>query len=168
MTPLNRRRAIALLALAGLFVSTYLLLYALGFYGELACGAGGGCDLVQASKWSEFLGLPVAGWGVGWYAAVLIVAFVGIQAGPGRAPWVSKALLGLALGGVGFTIYLTALELFVIRAICRWCVGSAVLTLLILVLALPEWRLARASRARDLGAGDRRAHASPDETVTRG
>jgi len=140
---LNRRRGIVLVALAGLFLSTYLFLYALGYYGELACGAGGGCDLVQGSQWARFLGFPVAGWGTGWYLAVLVVALLAVQTRAGDALWVPVALLALALGGLGFTIYLTGLEIFMIHAICRWCVGSAALTLLLFGLALPEIRVLR-------------------------
>lgn len=131
------------MALAGLFLSTYLFLYALGYYGELACGAGGGCDLVQGSQWARFLGFPVAGWGTGWYLAVLVVALLAVQTRAGDALWVPVALLALALGGLGFTIYLTGLEIFMIHAICRWCVGSAALTLLLFGLALPEIRVLR-------------------------
>lgn len=143
MSDLNRRRGIVLVALAGLFLSTYLFLYALGYYGELACGAGGGCDLVQGSQWARFLGFPVAGWGTGWYLAVLVVALLAVQTRAGDALWVPVALLALALGGLGFTIYLTGLEIFMIHAICRWCVGSAALTLLLFGLALPEIRVLR-------------------------
>jgi len=143
---LNRRRGIALVALVGLFLSTYLYLYSQGVYGSLACGAGGGCDLVQGSQWAVFLGFPVAGWGLGWYLAVLTIAVLAIlQPRFAEAGWVSKALVVLALGGVGFTIYLTALEIFVIHAICRWCVASAVLSILIALLALPELRRMRAA-----------------------
>ena len=140
MTALNRRRGIALLALAGFFLSAYLFLYALGYYGELACGAGGSCDLVQGSRWAVFLGFPVAGWGVGWYAAVFGVAILGTRAGVGGARWIPGALALLAVGGLGFSIYLTALELWVIHAICRWCVASAALTVAIFLLTLPEFR----------------------------
>ncbi|WP_419934645.1 vitamin K epoxide reductase family protein [Candidatus Palauibacter sp.] len=140
MSGLNRRRGIALLALAGFFLSTYLFLYALGYYGELACGAGGGCDLVQGSRWARFLGFPVAGWGVAWYVAVFAVSILGTRDGAGAARWISRVLAVLALGGLGFTIYLTALELWVIHAICRWCVGSAVISLAIFLLTVPEFR----------------------------
>lgn len=140
MSELNRRRGIALLALAGLFLSTYLFLYALGYYGELVCGAGGGCDLVQGSRWARFLGFPVAGWGVGWYVAVFGVSMLGTRDGSGAAGWIPRVLAVLALGGLAFTIYLTALELWVIHAICRWCVGSAAITLGIFLLTLPDFR----------------------------
>ncbi len=119
--------AIAVLALVGGFVSLYLLLYKLGVYGQLACGAGGSCDVVQASRWAEFLGVPVAGWGVGWYAAVLGVSLAGLQPRFRDGPWPGRALAALAAGGVAFTLYLTWVELFVLEAICRWCVASAAL-----------------------------------------
>lgn len=138
-----RHRGIAVLALAGLFISGYLLLYSLGFYGDLLCGAGGGCDVVQASRWATFLGLPVAGWGTGWYAAVFGLSLVGALGGEDDGPrWSALGLLGLAVAGVLFSSYLTYIELFVLRAICRWCVASAVLTVLILALAIPRGRAA--------------------------
>jgi uncharacterized membrane protein len=142
MTGLNRRRGIALTALIGVFISTYLYLYALGYYGELACGGAGGCSLVPASRYSRFLGFPAAGWGLGWYLALLAVAFVAVGR-RGGARWVSVGLVVLSTGGLVFIAYLKALEFWVIHAICRWCVVSAVLTVVIFVLSLPEWRLAR-------------------------
>ena len=154
MSRLNRHRAVVLLALAGLFLSVYLFLYAKGFYGSLACGVGGGCDLVQGSRWAEFLSFPVAGWGVGWYLAVFAVSLISVQVRTANAGWVNKALLCLSVGGVGFTIYLTALEIFVIRAICRWCVGSALLTIAIFLLVLPEAWSVRKQRINTLRNAD--------------
>lgn len=130
-----RRKSIAVLALTGLFVSVYLLLYKLGAYGELLCGAGGTCDLVQASRYATFLGIPVAGWGTAWYAAVLALALVGLQPRFAEAGWPGRWILGLAIAGVAFSAYLTYVEIFILRAICRWCVASAALAVLILGLA---------------------------------
>lgn len=143
MTTLNRRRAIALAALTGLFIATYMFLYSIGFYGALACGASGGCSVVQASTYARFLGFSVAGWGVGWYGAVLLVALAAVVGGQGGKRWVPLALIVLSTGGVLFTVYLKALEIWVIHAICRWCVGSAILAAIIFLLSLPEWRRAR-------------------------
>ena len=95
---------------------------------------------MQGSRWARFLGFPVAGWGVGWYVAVFAVSILGTRDGAGPARWISRILAVLALGGLGFTIYLTALELWVIHAICRWCVGSAAITVAIFLLTLPEFR----------------------------
>lgn len=144
--------AVAVLGLVGLFVSLYLLLHRLGFYGALLCGASGGCSTVQASRWATFLGVPVPAWGLGWYAAVFATALAALQPRLGAARWPSAVLSVLALGGAGFTAYLTFLEVFVIGAWCRWCVVSAVLVLLILLLTLPELRGAWATLGSRGGA----------------
>lgn len=138
MSGLARRRAVAVLSLAGVFLSAYLVLHRMGFYGGgLLCGAGGGCDLVQASRWAVFLGIPVAGWGLGWYASVFLASLVTAHERFADARWPDRTLLVLATGGLAFTAYLTGLELFVIGAICRWCVASALLVLAIFALTLP-------------------------------
>ena len=104
--------------------------------GPLICGKSGGCLTVQASKYAEFLGLPVAAYGAGGYLALLIVGFAGLQGRWADAPGPTKLLALLSGIGVLFTVYLTALELFVIHAICRWCVASAVIIVLIFVASL--------------------------------
>jgi uncharacterized membrane protein len=128
------RQAIAVLALVGLFVALYLWLHALGIGGPLKCGTGG-CDTVQSSRWAVFLGLPVALYGVIGYALILVVALVALRpVAVERRVW-SAALLALATIGLVFTGDLTYIELFVIHAICRWCVGSAVIIVLIWIVA---------------------------------
>ncbi len=147
----TRRQGIVLAALAGFFVSLYLFLTAVGVYGELVCGAGGGCDIVQASRFSSFLGFPVAGWGVAWYGGVLGVSVIALGR-MGVSVWTSRAFVVLATGGLAFSAYLTALEMWVIHAFCRWCVGSAIITVVIFLLTLREWPLAlRDSRRSSAG-----------------
>jgi uncharacterized membrane protein len=137
MKPAVRYQGIALLALVGLFISLYLLLYHLGFYGVLACGVGS-CDVVQASRYADFLGLPVPAWGVAWYGAVLVLSLV--QQARRTADGLPARLLDLAaLGGLAFSLYLTAVELFVLHAVCLWCVVSALLATGIFLLAAP-WK----------------------------
>jgi uncharacterized membrane protein len=118
------RQAIALLALVGLFVALYLWLHALGFGGPLKCGTGA-CETVQTSQYAVLFGVPVAFYGVVGYLAILIVALVALRPAALLEPKWNRLLVGLATVGVLFTAYLTYLELFVIHAICRWCVGSA-------------------------------------------
>jgi len=131
---MRHRQAIALLALVGFFVALYLWLHALGVGGPLKCGTGD-CDTVQASRWAMFLGVPVALYGVVGYAAILAVALAGLRpaAIPRRGP--TLILAALATGGLLFTAYLTYLELFVIHAICRWCVASAAIIAIIWIVA---------------------------------
>jgi uncharacterized membrane protein len=134
-----RRQAIAVLALAGVFDALYLLLFKLGVIGELQCGTGG-CETVQASRYAVFLGLPVALYGVVGYGALLVVSLAATHptlAGR-RGPDVFVAVL--ATLGLGFTLYLTGLEAFVIHAFCRWCLGSAALIAGIWWLALAALR----------------------------
>jgi len=133
------RQAIALLALVGCFVALYLWLHALGVGGPLKCGAGG-CDTVQTSRWAVLLGLPVALYGVVGYFAILVVALAALRPAALVQPQWNLLLLGLATAGVLFTAYLTYLELFVIHAICRWCVGSAVIITLIWIVSLLSLR----------------------------
>lgn len=133
----TNRMAIAVLALVGLLVSTYLLLYKLGVLGSLVCGTGG-CEYVQSSRWAMFLGVPVAGWGVAGYLVLLVIAIVGMQPERARDRTIAAVLLAFAAGGLAFTLYLNALEAFVIHAWCRWCLGSAAIITLIFLFALPE------------------------------
>ena len=136
---MRHRQAIALLALVGLFVALYLWLHALGFGGPIKCGTGG-CDTVQTSPWAVFVGLPVAFYGVVGYGAIFVVALVALRpAALLERKW-NVVLAGLATGGVLFTAYLTYLELFVIHAICRWCVGSAVIITAIWIVSLLSLR----------------------------
>ena len=137
---MRHRQAIALLALVGVFVALYLWLHALGFGGAIKCGASGGCETVQTSPWAVFLGMPVAFYGVVGYLALLIVALAGLRpAALSQRTW-NLLLLGLATVGVVFTAYLTYVELFLIHAICRWCVGSAVIITAIWVVSLLSLR----------------------------
>ena len=130
-----RRQAIVLLALVGLLVATYLWLYKIGVLGELKCGTGS-CEYVQTSPYAEVLGVPVAFIGVIGYVVLFLAGLVGLQPTFQEDRRVTRLLAVLATVGFGFTLYLTAIELFVLHAICRWCVGSAVIMTAIWVLAL--------------------------------
>lgn len=135
----------ALISLIGVFVSLYLTLYKLGYIGTLACGTGG-CETVQLSRWGNLLGLPVAGWGTGFYLLVFGLAVAGTQERFESSRALSLAILIVTGWGVLFTGWLTYLELFRIHAICRWCVGSATMVLLLFLLAVWDWRSETALR----------------------
>ena len=137
------RMGIAVLSLVGFFIATYLLLHRLGVVGTLACGADGGCAVVQGSRWAVFLGIPVPAWGVGGYALLLGTALLGVQPGLAGDRRVAAALLALSTVAFPFSAYLTALEAFVIHAWCRWCLASAGVATAIFLLSLPEIRRLR-------------------------
>lgn len=129
----------ALVALAGVFVALYLMLYKLGYIGTLACAVGS-CETVQTSKWATLLGFPVAAWGVAYYVAILAISLAGLM--PALAERRSVSHLLIAMTGVGllFSLWLTYLELFVIGAICQWCVISALLATALFVICCLDLR----------------------------
>jgi uncharacterized membrane protein len=114
------RRVAAVIALVGIAVASYIAI-ADASRGSPVCLAGGhGCETVANSKYSHLAGINVAVLGIGGY--VLLLASAVLRGDPGRF----SGLLFAAIG-FGFSLYLTYLELFVIDAICQWCVASAVL-----------------------------------------
>jgi uncharacterized membrane protein len=141
---MTRRMLTALVALVGFFVALYLALYKTGVIGSLACGTGG-CEAVQLSRWATFLGLPVAFWGVAYYVVVFALAFASIQEQWSNSRRLTLGLVLLTGWGVVFSAWLTYLELFVIDAICRWCVVSAVLAVVLFALVVWEWRMGAAN-----------------------
>jgi uncharacterized membrane protein len=129
------RLAIGALALAGLAVASYLT-YARYSGTQLYC-ATGGCETVQHSRYAVVAGIPVAVLGLAAYVAILGSALV-----PG--PMSAAVGFGLAAIGVVFSAYLLVAQLFLIHAICQWCVASDVVVTL---LAIATWaRFAVAQR----------------------
>lgn len=122
------RTALAALAVTGLVISAYLTWTHFQGTAPVCVGGGSGCETVQTSRYSVILGIPVALLGLIAYAGLLSSAVIRSEV---------AALLGLfiALVGVLFSAYLTWLEVFVIRAICQWCVASAALITASLILA---------------------------------
>ena len=137
MSTAKGARVIPILALLGLADSGYLA--ALHWQGELPpCGGYVGCDLVNTSRFADVFGVPVAAFGALLYATLLVAAMWRIRSS-GRS-WVYGTLLlyALVLAGAVFMAYLTAIELFVLRAVCYWCVALALVTLLLLILVTRE------------------------------
>src|SRR5262249_40239506 len=124
-------RVVAGLAAAGVLVAGYLTWLKLTGAGAALCVAGGGGDLVQAGRWAIFLGVPAAGWGLAVYVAIAVLALVGLSA----RNWLIAYLL--AAGGVGVSIYLTALSVLDVGAACIWCLTSgAILAALLVALVM--------------------------------
>jgi uncharacterized membrane protein len=127
MRPTSRRTIVtAVLALIGLGVAIYLTI--VHYTGaEPICGISHGCHTVQTSKYAELAGIPVAVLGLAGYAALLLA--LPIRGENGR-------LIRVAITAIGFlfSAYLTYLELFVIDAICQWCVASAILMTALLIV----------------------------------
>jgi uncharacterized membrane protein len=115
------------LAIVGIGVATYITIADAGG-GAPACLAGGhGCATVASSRYSHIAGINVAVFGIAGYVVLLAAALA-------RGDVARFGGFAAALVGFGFSAYLTYLELFVIDAICQWCVASAVLMTVLLVL----------------------------------
>ena len=116
-------KAIAGLALLGLAISVYLTyVHYAGI--EPVCSSISNCERVQTSEYADLVGIPVAVLGIAGYAAILLSLRMRVE--------VTALLSYLALA---FSAYLTWAEVFKIEAICQWCVASAIITLVIAVLA---------------------------------
>jgi uncharacterized membrane protein len=126
------RLAALVLALAGIGVAAYLTYVHYAGLQPFCAGGSHGCERVQSSSYASVGGLPVALLGLAGY-----VAIAGALVAPGERA--RLAATALAVTGFGFSAYLTYLELFVIDAICQWCVASAVILTLLGVLTV--WRL---------------------------
>ena len=129
--------AVAVLALIGLLISTYLLLYKLNVMKTLLCGTGA-CETVQSSPWADFIGVPVPAWGVAGYLLILALAIAGIQPRFVENRTLARVLLATSTFAFAFSAYLTWVEAFLLRAWCRWCVASAIVATLIFVATLFE------------------------------
>jgi uncharacterized membrane protein len=124
-----------MLAALGLFISAYLTwTYFMGV-APVCVGASGGCETVQSSRYAAILGVPVSVIGLLGYAGLL---FSAVLRGAGG---VYLGLL-IALVGMLFSAYLAYLEVFVIHALCQWCLASAAVMVAALICAvLRLWRL---------------------------
>jgi uncharacterized membrane protein len=123
------------LAVIGLGVAFYLT-YVETQQVSAVCGPVGDCNAVQSSPYARLFGvLPVGILGaVGWIAIIVAWIVNRTNAG-GFGALAGLALLGMALFGVLFTIYLTYLELAIIHAVCIWCLSNAVLMALVLAIS---------------------------------
>jgi uncharacterized membrane protein len=120
-----------LLTLAGIGVAGYLT-YVHYNQGALVCGIGN-CEIVQSSKYAKMFGVPIAVFGLAMYLAILALLLVR-RARPQIADTATLAIFALLMAGTIYAAYLTYLEIWVIEAICQWCVASAIITVVLLLV----------------------------------
>lgn len=107
---------------------------------EAFCGASRACDTVQNSIYAELGGVPIAVLGLAAFM-VIFGLLLAEKSGPLLAAWAPLAIFGMALTGTLYSAYLTYVELYILRAVCPYCVVSAVCLAGLLVLSIV--RLAR-------------------------
>lgn len=134
------------LSFLGLLVAGFLW-YLHATHADIPCGASGGCETVAASPYARFpvgTGPWVAAWGTFAYLAMVVLTFLRTL---GASPQRDRVLLGLTVAtaavGAAFSLQLTYVEVFVIHAICRWCVASQIIILGVLLAGVAELTAAR-------------------------
>jgi uncharacterized membrane protein len=133
--PAGSRVLIPILSVLGLGVALYLT-YVETQNVAAVCGPVGDCNAVQASPFAKLFGfLPVGLLGALGYVGLIVAWFVARSDGA-YSRIAALLMFAMALFGVLFTIYLTYLELFIIHAVCIWCLSSAVLMSLVLILTV--------------------------------
>lgn len=131
---------VAAIAGAGVVVSAYLTGTKVFGASALFCEAGTACDVVQASRYASFLGVPTAAWGVVLYAIVVALALAGFTA----TRWLAAFVLGTV--ALAFSAYLAWLQVGVLRAVCPWCVLDAAVAVVLVAALL--WRRPEATGRR--------------------
>jgi len=148
----RREWLLAAIAALGVAIAGYLTATRLSGGSAVFCTAGSGCDVVQASRYATFLGLPTAAWGALLYAAIGALALWGLQA----QRWLWAFLLSVA--GASFSLYLSYLAAVAIGAFCIYCAASNVVALALVGVLL----------ARRPEIGGKRSPTRPARLVTLG
>lgn len=118
------RKFAVFVAAFGIGVATYIAIAEAGGGSPVCLAGGSGCQTVAESSYSHLLGVNIAIFGILGYVLLLAAALL-------RGDAARMAGFGIALGGFGYSLFLTYLEIFKIEAICQWCVASAVLMTLL-------------------------------------
>ncbi|HEU4461157.1 MAG TPA: vitamin K epoxide reductase family protein [Solirubrobacterales bacterium] len=122
------RRVIAFVSALGVGVATYIAIAESGGGSPVCLAGGAGCRTVAESSYSHIAGVNIAIFGAIGYLLLLGTAFFAND----------LARFGgfaVSLGGFGYSIFLTYIEIFKIEAICQWCVASAVLMTILFLLS---------------------------------
>ena len=126
--------ALVTLAIMGLLVSIYMTIYKITSNDNMCIGSKD-CSVVNASRYSEIYGIPVAVLGVVGYAAILAILL--LERNPGFFNQNGTMLLfGLSLTGFLFTLYLIFIEVALIKAYCPFCIASQTAMTLIFFLSV--------------------------------
>jgi uncharacterized membrane protein len=127
-------RVSAVLVVVGLLVSIYMTIYKVTS-NEALCLGSGDCSTVNASRYSEVYGIPVAAVGIAGYLAILLVHWY-----ERREKFFERnglmLIFGLALAGFLFTVYLIYVEFAILRAFCPFCLTSQAAMTIIFIISI--------------------------------
>jgi len=140
----RRDKLLGGIALAGVGLSLTLFVMASLRANLPYCGVGSGCDVVQSSRWSMFLGLPITVWGIAIYVAIAAAGLLRVKP---VVRW--RVAIVCATIGLGVSLYLNTVAVVEIGAVCVYCLASLALIILLYALSwrtqgladLNQWRL---------------------------
>ncbi len=121
-----------ILGAAGFADATYLTVkHFLG--GPIPCSILKGCEQVTTSQYSTIFGIPVALLGSFYYLTILVLAVIYFDS---RKPSVLKLLACLTPVGFLASMAFVYLQIFVIKAICLYCMVSATTSTILFILGM--------------------------------
>lgn len=123
-----------LAGLFGLFAASYLL-YTYTTGADLRCGLLSGCDVVRASSWSSWFGIPTPAFGVAFYLAMLTLLIVRVNLPQLKPSWLRWMVFAMAAAGFAESVFLTSIQLFELKTFCTWCLASAAAATIIFLAA---------------------------------
>jgi uncharacterized membrane protein len=122
------------LVILGLAVSIYMTIYKLTSNNAMCLGSGD-CSTVNASRYSEVYGIPVAVFGVLGYLAILATLYF-----ENRNSFFKQnstlMIFGMALTGFLFTAWLIYVEVALLKALCPFCVTSQTAMTIIFIISV--------------------------------
>jgi len=123
-----------ILVVIGLLVSIYMTIYKATSNDALCLGSGD-CSTVNASRYSEVYGIPVASVGIAGYLAILLTQWY-----ERRDKFFEKngplLIFGMALTGFLFTVYLIYVEFAILKALCPFCLTSQAAMTIIFIISI--------------------------------
>lgn len=131
--------AISILGVAGMLLSAYLTYLHFSAGSSSFCNINSvvNCDVVNKSKYAEILGMPVGILGFLGYALLTALAFGWMR------NWLKKPthrkIMIFSTAALGFSLYLTFIEFFVLRSVCLLCVTSQAVIIGIFILSIITW-----------------------------
>lgn len=128
------KKVILILSVVGAAVSIYLSwTYLTGSH--IACTTHG-CDAVRSSTYSKFFGVPQPLFGVVFYLILIFLSLAHQILDKFFTILLKRLIILVSTFGFLYSVYLTGLETFVIKAYCVWCLASAGISVLIFIIAL--------------------------------
>ncbi len=143
-------RALVGLSAMGVAVSGYLTWHRITNT-QLWCAGFGSCDLVNASRYAKLAGIPVAYLGLGMYLTLLALSLWAAARAQEPPLAATLGIFVLSMSGFLFSLYLTGIELFVLHAVCAWCVASFLI--ITAIFALAAVNLAQQAKVTARGEG---------------